>query len=84
MIMEKNSRLSAKTTEILATQKSNVSLKKQRPSINVVPTFLSNSTKKNDFKENIPATENESSRKFFKSQHSHSLQSSKSRNNKVT
>lgn len=54
VIMEKNMRLSAKSNDILAARKSNFSLKKQRPSINIVPTFLTNSTKKSDFKENIP------------------------------
>lgn len=47
-------RLSAKSNDILASRKSNVSSKKQRPSINIVPTFLTNSTKKTDGKENLP------------------------------
>jgi len=54
VIVEKNMRLSAKSNDILASRKSNVSSKKQRPSINIVPTFLTNSTKKTDGKENLP------------------------------
>lgn len=80
-------RLSAKSNDVLASLKSNGSSNKQRPSINIVPTFLTNSTKKTDGKENLlnAKSQNNSQKLFFRSQHqSNSLQSSKSRNNKIT
>lgn len=78
-------RLSGKCKNVPVTKKSNISLKKLRPSINIVPAFLTNSTKyKNSIeKRNLEKSREKSDHSFILSKHSLSLTNSKSKKSKV-
>lgn len=78
MIVERSRKNSIKSNELFAVRKSNISLQKQRPSICIVPTFISKSTRGDNAKENIKSHEKERE-KSQKSNNSFSIQSGKSK-----